>query len=106
MPLGTQLGAQAELASQPEVSRPTLRTVLRSMVEAGILTVDGMRRRVTRHPVKSDYFPEIQTETVGEIVERQFLQWVLQGDFRSGQLINCAELARKFNTSTTAIREY
>lgn len=105
-PIGARLGPETELAGQLEVSRTTLRSVLASMTEDGILAADGSRRLVARHPVAADYFPEIQTETVGEIVERQFLQWVLQGDFRSGQLINCAELARKFNTSTTAIREY
>lgn len=106
LPPGSQLGPETDLAAQLDVSRTTLRGVLRGMIADGILTLDGTRRRLARPPVQSDYFPEIQTETVGEIVERQFLHWVLKGDFRSGQLINCAELAREFGTSTTAIREY
>jgi DNA-binding GntR family transcriptional regulator len=104
--LGTRLPSEAELAQDLDVSRTTVRAVLSSFTNGGIVTLDGARRSFARQPVEADYFPKVQTESVGAAVERRFMEWILQGDFRPGQLINCAELARQFSTSTTAIREY
>lgn len=106
LPPGARLGSEAQLAQVLEVSRTTVRAVLAALAEAGLVTAEAGRRQLARHPTPAHYFPEPQTESVRASVERQFMQWVLQGDFRPGQLIHCAELARQFNTSTTAIREY
>ena len=104
--LGTPLPSEAELGTELDVSRTTVRAVLASLGQAGLVAVVGGRRCIARHPTVEEYFPEAETEPVGAAVERQFMEWILQGDFRPGQFINCAELARTFNTSTTAIREY
>jgi DNA-binding GntR family transcriptional regulator len=104
--LGDWPCSEAELSVVLEVSRTTVRAVLASLISAGILAPQGLRRCLRRHPREPDYFPDIQTETVAELVERKFMQWVLQGDCRPGQTVNSSELARQFGTSTTAIREY
>lgn len=106
VPPGDWPCSEAELAEALEVSRTTVRAVLSTLAEAGILRTSGLRRSVLRPPTPADHFPEPQTETVAELVERRFMQWVLQGDCRPGQTINASELARQFGTSTTAIREY
>ena len=106
MPLGAPMTSETQLAQTLGVSRTTVRAVLALMSETGLVTASEGRRRLARHPVAGDRFPEPQTESARTSVERQFMQWVLHGDLRPGQLIHCAELARKFNTSTTAIREY
>jgi DNA-binding GntR family transcriptional regulator len=103
---GTQIRSEVELARDLEVSRTTVRAVLSSFTSTGIIYPDGALRRLARQPMASDYFPETQTESVGDAVERRFMEWILQGDLRPGKLINCAELARQFSTSTTAIREH
>ncbi len=103
---GTLLPAEAKLALGLGVSRTTVRAVLSAFASAGIICRDGTDRRLARRPSEADYFPEAQTESIGTAVERRFMEWILQGDFRPGKLINCAELARQFSTSTTAIREY
>jgi DNA-binding GntR family transcriptional regulator len=102
----THLRSEFELAQDLDVSRTTVRAVLASLTDAGILRRDAGRRHLARQPVAADYFPEAQTESVGDVVGRRFMEWILQGDFRPGELINCAELARQFATSTSAIREH
>ncbi|TBW40679.1 GntR family transcriptional regulator [Siculibacillus lacustris] len=104
--VATVLPSEADLARRLDVSRTTVRAVLRALTDAGLAEAVGPHRVLARRPEASDRFPEPQTESVGAAVERQFMEWTLQGDFRAGQSINCAELARKFATSTTAIREY
>lgn len=103
---GTYLRSELDLAQDLAVSRTTVRAVLSSLTDAGILDRDGSRRHLARSPVADDYFPEAQTESVGDAVGRRFMEWILQGDFRPGKLINCAELARQFSTSTSAVREH
>ncbi|MBE9607042.1 GntR family transcriptional regulator [Acetobacteraceae bacterium H6797] len=105
-PLGDWPCSEMELAEALEVSRTTVRAVLASLTQNGIVDTSGNRRVILRHPAGADYFPGVQTESVAQVVERKFMQWVLQGDCRPGQMVNGAELARLFGTSTTAVREY
>ena len=103
---GARLPSEADLVHALNVSRTTVRAVLSALTQRGILTLDGPHRRLIRRPEAGDYFPDTQTLSAGAAVERRFMQWILQGDFRAGQLLNSAELARQFGTSTTTIREY
>lgn len=105
-PLGEWSCSEAELGELLDVSRTTVRSVLGALSTAGIVAVEGSHRVLRRVPGQSDYYPETETETVAQAVERQFLQWVLQSDRRPGDLVNASDLARQFNTSTTAVREY
>ncbi|MFG4657095.1 GntR family transcriptional regulator, partial [Acinetobacter baumannii] len=105
-PLGEWPCSEAEIGAMLDVSRTTVRAVLGGLTRAQILGVQGSRRVLHRMPAAPDYFPEVETETVAQAVERQFLQWVLQSDRRPGDLVNASELARQFSTSTTAVREY
>ncbi len=105
-PLGEWAYSEAEIGEMLEVSRTTVRAVLGALAKAQVLTTEGSRRVLRRAPTGPDYFPEVETETVAQAVERQFLQWVLQSDRRPGDVVNASELARQFNTSTTAVREY
>lgn len=104
--LGAALPSETDLAEALDVSRTTVRSVLAALVEAGFVARAEGRRTLLRHPAPGDYFPDGQTLSAGAAVERRFMEWILQGDFRAGQLLNAAELARQFGTSTTTIREY
>lgn len=106
MTVGDAFPSEPELARELGVSRTTVRAVLAGLLASGVVVVDRGRRRLARPPVAGDFFPTPQTESVGAAVERQFLEWMLLGDLRPGQTINCAELARRFSTSITAVREY
>ncbi|MFE1599228.1 GntR family transcriptional regulator [Methylobacterium sp. ID0610] len=105
-PLGDWPASEAEVAEALDVSRTTVRAVLATLADAGIVQASRGRRHLVRHPAQADYFPDMQTETVAHQVERKFMQWVLQGDRQPGQVINTAELARSFGVSTTAVREF
>jgi DNA-binding GntR family transcriptional regulator len=105
-PLGPLPFSEAGLAARLDVSRTTVRAILAGLTEAGILRGQGAGRLLARHPGAEDQFPDPQTEGASQIVERRFMQMVLTGDYRPGQTINSAELARQFGTSTTAVREY
>lgn len=104
--VGERMPSNSELATRLAVSRTTVRSVLSALTDAGVLAFDGMSHKLERIPEPENYFPEKQTMSAGAAVERRFMEWILQGDFQAGQLLNSAELARRFGTSTTTIREY
>ncbi|MBB3769554.1 DNA-binding GntR family transcriptional regulator [Angulomicrobium tetraedrale] len=105
LPPGTPLPSENELALALDISRTTIRAVLAALEERGIVGRAGGQRHLARAPTEPDHFPDAQTLSAGAAFERRFLEWILQGDFRAGQLLNAAELARQFGTSTTTIRE-
>lgn len=104
--IGDDLGPETALAQSLVVSRTTVRSILDALIDAGIVTTAGRQKMVARYPEVSEYFPDFQTESVEEIVERKFMEWTLRGDCRAGQQINGLDLARQFGVSPSAIREY
>jgi DNA-binding GntR family transcriptional regulator len=105
-PLGSHLGSEPMLAAELDVSRTTIRAALGQLSRHDLIRLSGREKIVRRRPVQSDYYPEIETEPVSDIVEKRFMQWILHGDCKPGQQINGLELARQFGVSTSAIREY
>ncbi|MGO4338659.1 GntR family transcriptional regulator [Labrys sp. KB_33_2] len=95
-------GPEARLAQDLQISRTTLRAVLRDLQHARILG----EREVLRRPRPVDYFPEEETEQRSAQVERAFMEWILRADIRPGNPINVAQLSREFGVSTTVIRQY
>ena len=94
------------LAAELDVSRTTIRAALGQLSRRDLIGLSGREKIVRRRPVAADYYPEIETEPVSDIVEKRFMQWILHGDCKPGQQINSLELARQFGVSTSAIREY
>jgi DNA-binding GntR family transcriptional regulator len=105
-PIASDIGSEPAWADILAVSRTTVRAVLRALAAAGLIRFDGRRKVLTRHPVAEDFYPEVETKQVGAIVEKLFMQWILDGDCKPGQQINGLELARQFGVSTSAIRDY
>lgn len=103
---GDLLGTEPGLADRLEVSRTTVRSILSGLAAEGILHLDGREKRILRLPQAADYFPEPETETSAELVERKFMNHILRGDLAPGSIINALDLARQFDVSTSAIREY
>lgn len=106
MKVGDRLGSEPSLAERLQVSRTTVRSILSRLAGAGILHVDGREKRIVRLPRKDEYFPDMETESSAELVERKFMDYILKGDLSPGSVINTLELARQFQVSTSAIREY
>ncbi len=104
--LASDIGSEPSWAMALGVSRTTVRAMLARFSDVGLIASDGRRKILLRHPGPPDFYPEGETEPVGAIVEKRFMQWILQGDRRPGQPINVLELSRQFGVSASAVREY
>jgi DNA-binding GntR family transcriptional regulator len=102
---GEQLPSENSLGARLGVSRTTVRKVLSSLTERGVVTGGGRHRAVgiTRGATR---FPEAETVPLSAQVERRFMEWMLRDNARPGTAINELELARQFGVATTGIREF
>ncbi|EJN02203.1 GntR family transcriptional regulator [Phyllobacterium sp. YR531] len=103
---GTLLQSEAELAGLLSISRTTVRAILKNMVEAGLVENGKQGRRVLRKPNSKDYFPDAQTDSLAEIIERSFMKRILAGGAQPGMHINELELARDIGVGTSSVREF
>lgn len=104
--IGADLGAETALSAALGVSRTTVRTILDQLAARGLVAREGREKRVLRHPLAADRYPETETESVRDLVERRFMELVLNHDIRPGEQINGLDLARQFSVSPSAVREY
>ena len=104
--LGADLGSEPSWSAALEVSRTTVRAMLARFAESGLIAYADRRKTLARHPVAEDFYPAGETERIGAIVEKRFMQWILHGDRRPGETINVQELSRQFAVSAPAVREY
>lgn len=104
-PLGAEIGSEAALARELEVSRTTVRAVQAELQAAGLVAQDGRARRLLRLPEAVDYFPDADAVPTAEFVERRFMAWMLGPDCRPGQAINGLDLARQFGVSASVVRD-
>ena len=95
--LAETLPSENELARRFDVSRTTMRGVLKGLAERGALA---------RRPNATDYFDKAETIGPRETVERVFMQRILSGDFRPGQDVSETELARASACSVASVREF
>jgi DNA-binding GntR family transcriptional regulator len=105
-PIGAEIPSENTLSEQLGVSRTTVRKVLLQLGEQGLVRIEGRGRFISGHVPHGAHFPETETVSASEQVERRFMEWMLRGDTRPGSQINELELARQFGVGTTAIREF
>jgi len=103
---GAAIGSEPAWAEALGVSRTTVRAIFANLARAGVIVSEGRDKALLRAPELSDFFAEDETQQVGSIVEKRFMQWILHGDCKPGQQINGLDLSRKFGVSTSAIRDY
>jgi DNA-binding GntR family transcriptional regulator len=103
---GERLPPENVLSARLGVSRTTVRKVLASLAERGVVTGMGRQRVVRRGNKATRRFPEAETVPLAAQVERQFMEWMLRDKARPGGGINELELARQFGVATTGIREF
>jgi DNA-binding GntR family transcriptional regulator len=100
------LPTETALARQFGASRTTVRKAIAEMRERKLIkNVEGTWL-VARKSRKSDHFPVAETVATSERVEKKFMDWMLRGDRKPGEVVNGLELARQFGVSSNAIREY
>lgn len=103
---GAELPTENHLAAQMEISRTTVRKVLGSFKERGLISAGLPRIKLRSSAAAKQRYPEAETIPISAQVEKSFMQWILKDDPRPGTVINELELARKFGIATTIIREF
>jgi DNA-binding GntR family transcriptional regulator len=94
------------LSARLNVSRTTVRKILRTLVARGIITGSPRKRIVTVPDKAAKRFPQTETVSMAAQVEKRFMEWMLRGNVRPGTAINELELARQFGVATGGIREF
>lgn len=106
------LGEAENLPSEPElgaalgVSRTTVRAILTRMEETGLIAWNKRDKKVLRGARADDFFPEDETDTLSQIIERNFMRRLLAGGAEAGIQINELEMAREIGVGTTSVREF
>lgn len=103
---GSMLPSENDLSAQLGVSRTTVRKVLTWLTDKGHIRLAGRGRVLVTAVPKRARFPETETKSTSEQVEKWFMEWMLRGDARPGSQINELEMARQFGVATTGIREF
>lgn len=103
---GQDLQPETQLAQQIDVSRTTVRAILRQLDDSGIVSWQGRMKTVLRRPGRDDYFSAVETRSVRDKIETAFIAYLLRGEVTPGAILRETELARQFDTSSSAIREF
>jgi DNA-binding GntR family transcriptional regulator len=103
---GEALPSENELGTRLTVSRTTVRKILSTLEERGVVVGSGRQRFVRSAGAALQRFPEAETVPMSEQVEKHFMEWMLRDNTRPGTSINELELGRQFGVATTGIREF
>jgi DNA-binding GntR family transcriptional regulator len=88
------------------VSRTTVRKVLSTLSERGVITGIAGQRIVGSAREAVQRFPEGETVPMATQIEKRFMEWMLRDNARPGTAINEVELARQFGIATASLREF
>lgn len=103
---GECLQSELQLCLVLDVSRTTVRKVLRALAEAGLISDPATKRRTALASAPSPRFQAEETIPRSQQFEQAFMAYILQGNARPGTLLNELELARRFGVATTMVREF
>ena len=73
------LPSEPELGERYGISRTTVRAILSRMRDSGLITWDKRQKIILRQPQDQDYFPDDETNSLNEIIERSFMKRILTG---------------------------
>lgn len=100
------LPTEPEIAAQLGISRSTTRAILLRLSDAGIILWNKRQKIVLRQPTDADLFPEEETNSLHDVIERSFMLRILSDEAQPGMQINELELAREIGTGTSVVREF
>ena len=103
---GDPLPSENALRAKLGVSRTTVRKVISTLNDRGIVTGGGRARIVRSQTESMQRFPEAETVPQAAQVEKRFMEWMLRDNARPGTSINELDLARQFGIATSGIREF
>ena len=101
-----RLPSEPELGALLGVSRTTVRAILARLEETGLIAWNKRDKTVLRAPQHRDFFPDEETDTLSQIIERNFMRRLLAGGAEAGMQINELEMAREIGVGTTSVREF
>jgi DNA-binding GntR family transcriptional regulator len=101
---GGILPSENRLSADLGVSRTTTRKILALLVDKGVIRATD--RVISLGKISVERFPESETVSISEQVEKRFMEWILRDNPRPGTAINELDLARRFGVATTVIREF
>ena len=104
--IGNTIPSENVLTEILKASRTTVRKVLEELQARKIIKGTAAKRVIVRHSKPTEYFPDNETVATSAQVEKKFMEWMLRGDRKAGDVVNGLELTRQFGVSTSAIREY
>ena len=104
--IGNTIPSENVLTEILKASRTTVRKVLEELHARKIIKGTAAKRVIVRHAKPTEYFPDNETVATSAQVEKKFMEWMLRGDRKAGDIVNGLELTRQFGVSTSAIREY
>ena len=100
------LPTESALSERLSVSRTTVRAILAGLDEAGIISWKGRSKTVLRVPRKADFFGKSETASATAKVSSRFMEYVLNSDLAPGSALYESDLKKKFETSSSVIREF
>lgn len=103
---GTCLPSEAQLCLTLDVSRTTVRKVLRALTGAGLIEDPAGKRRLPKAQDGVARFDDSETIPQSKRFEQEFMSFILRGNARPGTFLNELELARRFGVATTMVREF
>jgi DNA-binding GntR family transcriptional regulator len=103
---GTSLPSENRLSARLGVSRTTVRKILSALDARGVVSGSGRQRFVHAAKTGPQRFPDAETVSMSDQVEKRFMEWMLRDNAEPGTGINELELARRFGVATTGIREF
>lgn len=103
---GGTVPSENALSALLGVSRTTVRKILTTLADRGIVTGSSRERVVHPGHRKLKRFPQAETVPLAAQVEKRFMEWMLRDNASPGTAINELDLARRFGVATTGIREF
>nr|WP_246753916.1 GntR family transcriptional regulator [Jiella flava] len=106
MRIGDDLPSETAIAESLGVSRTISRSILTELAQHEIVSWQGRRKTLLRHPSAADKFSGADLATSSEKIERKFLEWILRRDVAPGARLNIRDLARRFAVTPAALNQY
>jgi len=107
---GDTCNSVSGLARDLNVSRTTARKVKACLEKynfiPGSIPGSKTRRQRLRKPTSGDYYPMSETRSMQEEIELAFMNWMMRERVLPGARISEAELRRRFNASSSTVREF
>ncbi len=100
------LPTEPEIAAELGISRSMARAILLRLSDAGIIRWNKRQKIVLAPADRGRFFPEEETNSLHDIIERSFMLRILSDEAQPGMQINELELAREIGTGTSVVREF